>query len=208
MARRTKILEAEYEQVDSDLADSGSADYDTGDGRHDDDDEEAPGVGHNRRGPPDDVINKHIAACSDALWNAKSEQSKYSNAIKAAEKDGVNTKALKWAFQQRDRPFPEVISELNAKIHILSLMNMPVTQAELFGDGEPKRDPRAHPDPLNALQEMNARIWEADGEGLNAGAGGRSRSDHRHAAGSPEADSFDSGWVRGNKRRVEHEEGA
>lgn len=206
MARRKKILEAAYEQAEYDMADSGPPDDDLGDGRHDDE-EEAPGVGHNRRGPPDDVIQKHIAACSDALWNAKSEQSKYSNAIKAAEKDGVNTKALKWAFQQRDRPFPEVISELNAKIHILSLMNMPVTQAELFGD-EPQRDPRAHPDPQTALNEMNARIWEADAEGLKAGAGDRARSDHRHPAGSPEADSFDSGWVRGKKRRGEREESA
>jgi len=157
----------------------------------------AKGTHRLTNGPSNELILKHIRL-TDQAANADAEaHSDHMAAIKAAEADGVDKKALKASRTMRKQDVIDVIAYFQRVLHYLALRDMPISQIELFpriGDEGAK----------SVVEEITAEVaedaadWDAEQEGYQAYHAGRNSDDHRHPPGSRAAQAWRRGWDKGD----------
>lgn len=149
-----------------------------------------PGVGHN--GPDDGIILKFAQQAivartkfEEAHEVSKAEQGAYRSILKAAKKSGINQDVLVRAMDARRRDEADVVAEERTYIRYCALLNMPMRQADLFGD---------MPQPT-----VEQQVFDAADAGYQAGKTGQLIDDNPwdQAGESEMFTEWRSGWHRG-----------
>lgn len=159
----------------------------------------ARGTHRRTNGPSNEIILKHIRLTDTAAADDASAHSDYMTAIKAAEADGVDKKALKDSRVMKKKVVADVIGYYQKVLHYLELRDMPITQTQLF----PPADSPEAPSPVTADLKEEVKDWDAEEEGYAAYNGGRNSDDHRHPVGSSQAQAWRRGWNRADAEAAE-----
>lgn len=113
------------------------------------------------------------------------------NVVKQAQKAGVNTTQMLKAISAKAVSVPETITDIKDFIRYLALLNMPVTQQELFG--------KSGEETINDQRTQDERTWDAGQAGYNAGKAGRTIDECPHTPGAEEDAEWRKQWHRGQE---------
>jgi hypothetical protein len=145
----------------------------------------------------DATIRKHVQALTGLKLSADSAHAEYRAGLKAAKRDGINTGQFIAAMGAKKREIEDVTADLRNYVRYLSLVNMPVTQTDLFGSSKNTEEAE---DEAGELSEH--KRWEAEQAGFKAGTEGHLKESNRHTAGSELHQAWHSGWMRGQTQNA------
>lgn len=116
------------------------------------------------------------------------------NILKQAKKAGCNTTKMLAAMQAKNVNLPDVIADIKDYIRYCAMMNMPITQVELFGESAEAQ--------IANQRTQDDRTWDAGEAGYAAGKAGRSIDECPHTPGSEEDAEWRKQWHRGQEHLV------
>ena len=155
----------------------------------------------------DNTINKHIRLLTalkeeaDQLAaDATSAKGKYRAGLKAAKADGLNTEMLVKAMNDKKREQEDVTADLKSYVRYLALVNMPVTQMDLFGTGAASAGGAAPPP---GMTDQEHHEWEIIEAGKKAGREGDLATNCPHVFGSEDAQLWRRGWDQGTRETAD-----
>lgn len=167
--------------------------------------EASPGPGHNG-GPSRATFLEHVDNIVDKLAVKRSADSALATAYKAAEKDGLDRKDLKFAIAEGGLSSDERELRHRRRMQYLEFLGKPVgTQTDMFteeaadqsaGEGDPEA--AAEDEAAVARHELNV----AFNQGSIAGKAGAQAASNPYQPGSEQAQSWSTGWSAGQKEFV------
>lgn len=152
----------------------------------------------------DATLQKHIRAISGFKTTLESAQGEYRAALKAAKSDGVNTGQLIAAFSAKKREAEDVTGDLRQYLRYLALLNMPMTQGDLFAgaaDAEPDDGDAEGSEDGEGGEDTEHQQWEAQQAGFKAGAEGAFKTTNPYGPGF-QHDAWHAGWMKGQETLV------
>jgi ribosome modulation factor len=154
----------------------------------------------------DATIQKHIRQLTelkseaDSLKDqAKSANGHYRAGVKAAKDAGINTDQMIQAMKDKQREASDVIADMRDYIRLIALLNMPVTQMDLFGT-EQNDNEAAQPSLHGAPTEHE--LWDAEQKGKTAGTTGHPKETNPHPPGLALNQAWHRGWIRGQEENA------
>jgi ribosome modulation factor len=149
---------------------------------------------------PDAVIQKHVRLLTGLKLSADSAHAEYRAGLKAAKSDGINTGQIIAAMGAKKRELEDVVADMKNYVRYLSLVNMPVTQTDLFGSSTNQPDDS---DDEGEDGELTEHLrWETEQVGFKAGSDGHLKESNPHFAGSARNQAWHEGWMRGQKQNA------
>ena len=155
------------------------------------------------------LVDKSQSNCTDAtiqkfareilgLKERKDQAaSEYQSAWKRAKAAGVKPDPLKAALKAKERDPDDVVADQRAYIRYCALLNIPLTQADLF-EGAPD----AEEAPSQDEADEHAR-FDANRDGVAAGRAGQSRDANPARPGELRFAAWDAGWLSGQQAIAE-----
>ena len=113
------------------------------------------------------------------------------NVVKQAKKAGINTKKMLEAISAHEVSLPETITNVKDYIRYCAMLNMPVTQVELFGKSAEEQ--------ISYQRTQDERTWDAGQGGYSAGKAGRKIDECPCTPGSEEDAEWRRQWHRGQE---------
>ncbi len=140
----------------------------------------------------DETVLEYYGRTAITLRKLDSARTEHMAEMKRAKAAGVSNKMMSDMHRDRKRDPDEIVLELKNRVRALALINMPVTQIELFPIYEPSESIQA-----------NIERLDAEAAGYEAGKGGQSRDDNPHTPGSAACAHWDTQWHEGTAEQAE-----
>lgn len=115
---------------------------------------------------------------------------RHRSVMKRAKAAGCNPKVIALAITSKKQDPAVVASEIRDTVRVMNLVGVELTPGNLFGTWEPSVTEKA-------AEEFDLHTSEE--RGYAAGKGGQDRAGNPFEAGSPFHQSWDNGWIRGQK---------
>lgn len=156
-------------------------------------------AGHNGGGPSQAVFLEHFDAIGEKLRVKKTADAALANAYKAAERDGLDRKDLKFAIAESLKGTDEREVSHARRLQYLAWLGKPVGhQGDIFGAESAAPEPT--PEDTAAVERHENNV--AFQKGVEAGAAGAALASCPYEIGGEEYQQFSVGWSAGQAEAV------